>query len=225
MKERTNVRLVVTLVTALCVVTMFAGVGTAQLGVLDQDLDGEVTETGGNGSGTVGVDVPDQGNLEGTGSVAGDVEEQEVTVAVDGEGSAAGETVELGLECTLSPDAVSEGLTSGCETAPVDAASVIDAAQENPEQFASLVETIGRQMVQNPEQAPELVTLLGLFVPGVDALPLDQIPWEQVPWEQVPTDQIPVEDFPQISEQIPWDQIPSDQAPLSQQDIDQQLAL
>lgn len=218
----TSARTVVTLVTALCVVTMFAGVGSAQLGLIDQDVDGEVNSAGGSGSGFLNASAPGSGYANGTAGLGANATEQEVDVALGGEGSAAGEHVEASLDCTLSPEAA-ESVTGACETAPVDVGGV--SGEYFPQNEIGLGEAIVFSAIQNPESVPSLLTLLGSAqnLP-IGAVPMDEIPFDAIPWEQVPTDQIPTEDIPRLSEEIPWDQIPDEQVPLGQPNIDQQLS-
>lgn len=121
MLQRSTVRTVAALVTALCVATTFAGTAAAlDLGAvsidddgddaaveIDTALDTEASQSGGGGSGGVSVQS-DEGGAEGSGGVAGDVENQSLSVQAEGEGGPAGDEVGGSLHCELGPDAAED---------------------------------------------------------------------------------------------------------------------
>lgn len=109
---------------ALGVVTLFAGSATAvDLGgggvseeggdAVDVTLDTETSDSGGGGSGRVAVES-EWGGADGSGAVAGGVEDQSLTVAAAGEGGPAGDEVGGGIECAVSPDSA-QNRQEACE--------------------------------------------------------------------------------------------------------------
>lgn len=131
MTSRTTVRTVVTLVAALCVVTMFTGSAVALVNFgsdaadddddglvnIDTGLDTEAGESGGGGFGGLSVDT-DQGGASGVGAVEANAATQELNVTLEGQGGpgAEEERTKVGVDCTLSPDSA---------TAPQDACEPI----------------------------------------------------------------------------------------------------
>lgn len=119
MLDRTTVRTVAALVTALCVVTMFAGSAAAiDLGAvsvddsgddaaveIDTGLDTEGSQSGGGGSGSVSVDTA-EGGAEGSGAAAVDAEDQSVSVAAAGEGGPDGNEQGGSVDCTFDQESV-----------------------------------------------------------------------------------------------------------------------
>ncbi len=123
MRRRNITRTVVTLVTCLCVVTMFAGAATAQIVDIDSDLDSDIQEDGGGGGGALFVDGG-EGSGGGAGSVDGDVGNQSLDVNLSGNGTLPGQDeANISVDCTLSPNAGPEACdvnqSTGGSEAPI----------------------------------------------------------------------------------------------------------
>lgn len=158
MEARYTVRTVVTLMTALCVATMFTG-SVAALGLSDVGdtvnvgdeadqspidvelgVGGEQSDSGGSGTGTVAVES-NHGNASGASTIGADVEEG-LTVELSGEGDSQGQALNGSLACNISPDETNPGdacnyTMPGADDSPVNPGEDLpinpgDNASENP---------------------------------------------------------------------------------------------
>lgn len=138
MLGKLTVRTVVTLVAALCVVTMFAGAATAQpLVDINETFDGEATESGGSGSGTVEVVSEEAGSLIGSGTVEGDAEEG-VSIDLSGSGTQEANSGSSVIQIDASPDeGVSSNGSAGARTEQGNARLHSYDVSANPEDGAS----------------------------------------------------------------------------------------